>query len=113
MVHPEDALRLGLVEGGEAVITSRVGEVRAPVSVTDEVMPGVVSLPHGYGHGREGVRLRVAGEHAGVSINDLTDDRVLDAVSGNAAFNGVQVRVQPAQMIRIETEQQRNQSVTG
>jgi anaerobic selenocysteine-containing dehydrogenase len=113
MVHPEDALRLGLVEGGEAVITSRVGEVRAPVSVTDEVMPGVVSLPHGYGHGREGVRLRVAGEHAGVSINDLTDDRVLDAISGNAAFNGVRVRVQPAQMIRTETEQQHDQSATG
>ena len=57
MVHPEDARRLGLREGEEAVITSRVGEVTAPVSVTDEVMPGVVSLPHGYGHGREGVRL--------------------------------------------------------
>jgi anaerobic selenocysteine-containing dehydrogenase len=96
MVHPEDARRLGLSEGEEAVITSRVGEVQAPVNVTEEVMPGVVSLPHGYGHGREGVWLRVAGAHAGVSINDLTDDRALDAISGNAAFSGVQVSVRPA-----------------
>jgi anaerobic selenocysteine-containing dehydrogenase len=112
MVHPEDARRLGLREGEEALITSRVGEVRAPVSVTDEVMPGVVSLPHGYGHGREGVRLRVAGEHAGVSINDLTDDRALDALSGNAAFSGgVRVRVQPVQAAR--PEEQLKQSVIG
>lgn len=111
MVHPEDARRLGLHEGGEAVVTSRVGEVRAPVTVTDEVMPGVVSLPHGYGHGREGVRLRVAGEHAGVSINDLTDDRFLDALSGNAAFSGVQVHVKPLESVR--TEGQTAQSATA
>jgi anaerobic selenocysteine-containing dehydrogenase len=99
MVHPEDARRLGLSDGEEAVVTSRVGEVRAPVSVTDEVMPGVVSLPHGYGHGREGTRLRVAGAHAGVSLNDLTDDRALDALSGNAAFSGVPVRVKAARAV--------------
>jgi anaerobic selenocysteine-containing dehydrogenase len=81
------------------------------VSVTDEVMPGVVSLPHGYGHGREGVRLRVAGEHAGVSINDLTDDRALDALSGNAAFSGVQVRIKPVESVRTEEPQQH--SATG
>ena len=93
MIHPEDARRLGVGEAQEVRITSRVGEVQAPVSVTDEVMPGVVSLPHGYGHGREGVRLKVAGAHAGASINDLTDDRALDALSGNAAFSGIPVRV--------------------
>lgn len=96
MVHPEDAARLGLAEGAEATVTSRVGEVTVPVSVTDEVMPGVVSLPHGYGHKREGTRLKVAAAHAGVSLNDLTDDRALDAVSGNAAFSGTPVRVRPA-----------------
>ncbi|WP_257456325.1 molybdopterin oxidoreductase family protein [Archangium lipolyticum] len=111
MVHPEDARRLGLSEGEEAVITSRVGEVQAPVNVTEEVMPGVVSLPHGYGHGREGVRLQVAGAHAGVSINDLTDDRALDAISGNAAFSGVQVSVRPARAAR--TDEQLEQSATG
>jgi anaerobic selenocysteine-containing dehydrogenase len=111
MVHPEDAQRLGLSEGEEAVITSRVGEVRAPVSVTDEVMPGVVSLPHGYGHGREGVQLRVAGEHVGVSINDLTDDQSVDKISGNAAFSGVRVVVQSAR--RVRTLEQTEQSATG
>lgn len=92
-VHPEDAARLGLVEGQEAVVRSRVGEVRVPVTVTDEIMRGVVSLPHGYGHRRAGVKLGVATEHAGVSVNDLTDERLLDALSGNAAFSGVPVEV--------------------
>ncbi|MDY7226645.1 molybdopterin oxidoreductase family protein [Hyalangium rubrum] len=93
MMHPEDARALGLAEGDEAVVTSRVGEVSVPVSVTDEVMRGVVSLPHGYGHRRGGVRLSVAQEHAGASLNDLTDDQRLDALCGNAAFSGVPVRV--------------------
>ncbi|MBJ6761584.1 molybdopterin oxidoreductase family protein [Myxococcaceae bacterium JPH2] len=96
MVHPEDASRLGLVEGAEALVTSRVGRVTVPVEVTDDVMPGVVSLPHGYGHQRPGIRLTVAAQHAGASINDLTDDLALDAVSGNAAFSGTPVRVTSA-----------------
>ncbi|MFY1827656.1 molybdopterin oxidoreductase family protein [Myxococcus fulvus] len=96
MVHPEDASRLGLADGVDATVTSRVGEVTVPVAVTDEVMPGVVSLPHGYGHRRQGTKLRVATEHAGISQNDLTDDHAVDAVSGNAAFNGTPVRVRPA-----------------
>ncbi len=93
MMHPEDAQVLGLAEGDEARVTSRVGEVSVPVSVTDEVMRGVVSLPHGYGHRRQGVRQSTAVTHAGVSLNDLTDDQRLDALSGNAAFSGVPVRV--------------------
>jgi anaerobic selenocysteine-containing dehydrogenase len=93
MMHPEDARALGLAEGDEAVVASRVGEVSVPVHVTDEVMRGVVSLPHGYGHRRNGVRLSVAEKHAGVSLNDLTDDQRLDTLCGNAAFSGVPVRV--------------------
>ncbi|WP_224240271.1 molybdopterin oxidoreductase family protein [Hyalangium gracile] len=93
MMHPEDARALGLEEGDEALVTSRVGEVSVPVSVTDEVMRGVVSLPHGYGHRREGVRQSVATKHAGVSLNDLTDEQRLDTLTGNAAFSGVPVRV--------------------
>lgn len=93
MMHPEDAKALGLVEGDEAVVASRVGQVSVPVNVTDEVMRGVVSLPHGYGHRRQGVKLSVAEKHAGVSLNDLTDDQHLDALCGNAAFSGVPVRV--------------------
>ncbi|MCP3135934.1 molybdopterin oxidoreductase family protein [Pyxidicoccus xibeiensis] len=96
MMHPEDAARRGLADGAEVTITSRVGAVTVPVSVTNDVMPGVVSLPHGYGHGRQGTRLAVAGEHAGASINDLTDDKALDVLSGNAAFSGTPVQVRPA-----------------
>jgi anaerobic selenocysteine-containing dehydrogenase len=96
LVHPEDARRIGLRDGEEAIVTSRVGRVQVPVRETEEIMPGVVSLPHGYGHGRPGVKLGVAMQHAGVSINDLTDDEALDTLCGNAAFSGVSVRVERA-----------------
>ena len=79
-----------------ARVSSRVGAIEAPVEVTDDVMPGVVSLPHGWGHDRPGIRLRVATEHPGVSVNDLTDDALVDPVSGNAALSGVPVEVTPA-----------------
>ncbi len=103
LMHPEDARARGLEEGSLAVVTSRVGEVKVPVSVTDEVMRGVVSLPHGYGHTRQGVKLGVASAHAGVSLNDLTDDQAVDVLSGNAAFSGVPVRVVQA----VETQSAR------
>jgi anaerobic selenocysteine-containing dehydrogenase len=96
LVHPSDAERLGLTDGGRALVRSRVGEVTAPVTVTGEVMPGVVSLPHGFGHDADGVRLRVAREHAGVNTNLLTDEAVVDALSGNAVLNGIPVQVSPA-----------------
>jgi anaerobic selenocysteine-containing dehydrogenase len=95
-VHPDDAREIGIGDGDRARVRSRVGEVCVPVTITDEVMPGVVSLPHGYGHHRRGVRLSVASDHAGVSMNDLTDDTFLDALSGNAALSGVPVDVTPA-----------------
>ncbi|MEL6349617.1 MAG: molybdopterin oxidoreductase family protein [Myxococcota bacterium] len=96
MVHPEDAERLGLTDGLRATVRSAVGEVVAPVEITDEVMVGVVSLPHGWGHGRQGTRQTIAASFAGVSINDLTDPNRLDTRSGNAALNGVPVTVTPA-----------------
>jgi hypothetical protein len=65
------------------------------VRVTDDVMPGVVSLPHGYGHSRSGIRLAVAAKNAGVSINDLTDDQAVDELTGNAVLNGTPVSVVP------------------
>jgi anaerobic selenocysteine-containing dehydrogenase len=95
-INPEDALRLGLTSGADAVVRSRVGEVNVPITITDEMMPGVVSLPHGYGHARSGVKLGVASQHAGVSVNDLTDEQSLDDLSGNAAFSGVPVTVERA-----------------
>ncbi len=93
LVHPDDAKPLGIVAGDRVRVKSRVGEVVVPVELSESMMRGVVSLPHGYGHGREGVRLQVAAAHAGESVNDLTDELAIDALSGNAAFSGVPVEV--------------------
>jgi len=93
MMHPDDLGRYGFAEGQRVRLTSRIGSLEVEVAGTDEVMPGVVSLPHGWGHGRAGTSIAVAEAHAGVSANDLTDDRFIDAVSGNAALNGVPVAV--------------------
>jgi anaerobic selenocysteine-containing dehydrogenase len=93
-VHPDDAARLGL--GDEAKVTSRAGAVVVPVEVTDAVMPGVVSLPHGWGHDLPGTQIAVARANAGVNSNILADDDLIDPLSGNAVFNGVPVDVVPA-----------------
>ena len=95
-IHPIDAERLGLEDGGRAVVSSAAGRVEAPVEVTDGIMPGVVSIPHGWGHDADGVRLRVARRHAGVNSNVLADENVVEPVSGNAVLNGIPVEVGPA-----------------
>jgi anaerobic selenocysteine-containing dehydrogenase len=95
-VHPGDADRLGLVEAADAVVRSRVGQVVAPVEVTDAVMPGVVSLPHGWGHDQPGTRMTVAARRPGVNSNVLTDELVIDPLSGNGVLNGIPVEVAPA-----------------
>ena len=95
-VNPADAGRLGLVDGGRAGVRSRVGHVVAPVEVTDVVMPGVVSLPHGWGHDEPGSRMRVAARRPGVNSNLLTDEQVVDPLSGNGVLNGIPVEVAPA-----------------
>jgi anaerobic selenocysteine-containing dehydrogenase len=92
-VHPDDAETRDLRDGDLATITSRTGEVTAPIEVSDELMPGVVSLPHGWGHHRTGTRLRVASAHAGVSMNDVTDEESIDVLSGTASLTGVPVKV--------------------
>jgi anaerobic selenocysteine-containing dehydrogenase len=92
-VHPADADRLGLVDGASAEVTSRTGKVTVPVEVTDAIRPGVVSIPHGWGHDAPGVELSVARRHAGVNSNLLADEELLDAVSGNAVLNGIPVEV--------------------
>jgi anaerobic selenocysteine-containing dehydrogenase len=94
-VHPDDAARLGLQDGAAALVKSRAGELEAPVEVTDAVMPGVVSLPHGWGHDAPGARLAVAEAHAGVNSNVLADEALVDALSGNAVLNGIPVAVAP------------------
>jgi anaerobic selenocysteine-containing dehydrogenase len=93
LVHPDDAARLALASGDQAEVRSRVGRAVVPVEVSDEIMPGVVSLPHGWGHRREGVALRVAAAQPGESVNDLTDESFLDPMSGTAGFSGVPVEV--------------------
>ena len=95
-MHPGDAQRLGLAGGQLARVRSRVGELTAPVVLSDEMMPGVVSLPHGFGHDAPGTRMQVAAAHAGVNSNRLSDEHAIDAISGNAVLNGVRVEIGPA-----------------
>ena len=96
LLHPNDAAVRGLRSGDVATVSSRVGTVQVPVAVTNDMAPGVVSLPHGWGHGREGTALGVAAAHRGASLNDLTDEQSIDAMSGNAAFSGISVTVAKA-----------------
>ena len=91
-----DAASHDLVNGSLARLASEAGEVIVPVEVTETIRPGVVSLPHGWGHDRHGTRLGVAGAHAGVSMNDVTSHTHLDTLSGTAAFNGLAVTVRRA-----------------
>ena len=95
LMHPADLGVRGLSDGQSVRVRSRVGEVTVAVKSSDEMMPGVVSLPHGWGHHREGTRIGIASAHAGTSSNDLTDETYLD-ISGNAALNGVLVSVERA-----------------
>jgi anaerobic selenocysteine-containing dehydrogenase len=94
-VHPADAQRLGLTDGGRATVRSRVGAVDAPVEVTEEIRPGVVSLPHGWGHDLAGVGMTVAGANAGTNSNVLTDEDVVEPLTGTAVLNGIPVAVTP------------------
>jgi anaerobic selenocysteine-containing dehydrogenase len=92
-VHPEDAGRAGVQDGELAVLESRVHRGPVKVRVTDDMRPGVVSLPHGWGHAASAPWQRVAGSHPGVSANDWTDDSVVESVVGQSILNGVPVRL--------------------
>ncbi|MEE4157125.1 molybdopterin oxidoreductase family protein [Pseudomonas viridiflava] len=93
LMHPDDLSRRGLNDGQQVRVSSRVGMIEVEVVGSLDMMPGVVSLPHGWGHARAGVRMEIAQNQPGVSANDLTDERQLDVLSGNAALNGVPVQV--------------------
>lgn len=95
-INPFDAASIGVTNGQAVRVRSRVGEVVAPAEVTDDIRPGVVSLPHGWGHGVDGTRLGVAGEYAGVNSNVLTDEDLYDPVSGTSVLNGIPVAVTAA-----------------
>ena len=94
LMHPTDAAQRHLRVGQKVFVRSRVGSVVVPVEVSEEMMPGVVSIPHGWGHDRLGIQIEVAQQHAGESINDITDNLTIDALCGTAAFNGIWVAVE-------------------
>jgi anaerobic selenocysteine-containing dehydrogenase len=93
LMNTADAQREGWQAGMLIKIKSRIGSIEAELACTDDVMQGVVSLPHGYGHGQPGTRAETASQHAGVSCNDITDDQFIDQLSGNAALNGLAVQL--------------------
>ncbi|MCG8589020.1 MAG: molybdopterin oxidoreductase family protein, partial [Proteobacteria bacterium] len=93
-IHPKDAERRGLVTGDVARVRTCVGAVRAPVEVTTRLMPGVVSLPHGFDHQGQGVKLRVAARKPGANVNAVTDDAHCDAPSGTSMLFGGEVEVE-------------------
>ena len=93
LMHPGDVAARHLTDGDRVRITSRVGAIELELESSGAMMPGVVSIPHGWGHGRSGAKLSVAAAHAGASINDLTDDARIDVLTGNAGFSGVPVHI--------------------
>ena len=93
LIHPADAAHRHLKPGQKVSVQSSVGSVIVPIEISEEMMPGVVSIPHGWGHDRMGIQLDVAQQHAGESINDVTDNQTIDALCGTAAFNGTWVSV--------------------
>lgn len=95
LIHPDDAARAGVSQGQTARVSSTSGAIEAPVEVTEEMMPGVVCLPHGWGHDRKGIRMDVAGRHAGVNNNLIAPGDLVDVPSGNAIVNGIPVDVAP------------------
>ncbi|TMC23408.1 MAG: molybdopterin oxidoreductase family protein [Chloroflexi bacterium] len=95
-IHPVDAARLNPIDGETAIVSSDCGSVEIPMEITEAIMPGVVSIPHGWGHNLAGTRMHVASEHAGVNMNILVDGKRVDPLSGNAVLNGIAVRVDKA-----------------
>lgn len=93
LMNPNDAQKRSFENGQIVEVQSRVGKINIELEVSDEIMQGVVSIPHGWGHNKKGIKLQVAEAHAGVSVNDLTDELFLDQLSGNVALSGVPVEV--------------------
>ena len=93
-IHPDDAAHLEMANGTVASVASRIGSVEIPIEITDAIMPGVVSIPHGWGHSLSMTKTRIASEHAGVNTNILSDEVEVDPLSGNAVLNGIPVTVE-------------------
>ncbi|NOZ94075.1 MAG: molybdopterin-dependent oxidoreductase, partial [Acidobacteria bacterium] len=95
LIHPDDATRLGIADGKPVVLEGPGGRITVPAELSGDILPGVVSLPHGWGHDRPGIRLGVAGAHPGASFNDLLDDTAVDPLCGTAVLNGIRVTIEP------------------
>jgi anaerobic selenocysteine-containing dehydrogenase len=95
LMHDDDATKRGVATGDLVTVTSSGGQIEVPVEVTDAIMPGVVSMPHGWGHGKPGTRMSVANGSPGVNTNILSPPTFLDEPSGNGALNGIPVTVTP------------------
>lgn len=93
-IHPKTAAQHGLSQGEHVYISSRVGALKVSINITDDIMPNVVSLPHGWGHNHEGTRISTASSNPGVNMNIITDEQFTDKLSGNAALNGTPVDIQ-------------------
>ena len=94
LIHSNDANTLNLNDGQTVTVTSNVGQVKLPIEITDTMMQGVVSIPHGWGHHRKGTNITIAQQYAGVSLNDLTNAMQLDELTGNADFSGTKVKIE-------------------
>jgi len=104
MIHPNDAKNLKLKTGDLSRVTSRVGEIEIETEVTDAIMQGVISIPHGWGHNRKGTKLNIAAKRPGVSINDLTDDTFVDRLTGTSVLNGIPVLVNKVTTKKTKTK---------
>jgi len=119
LIHPEDAKRAKLKAGELAQVSSRVGSIQIETEITNDIMEGVISIPHGWGHQRSGIQLSVAAKRPGVSVNDLTDDALFDRLSGTSVLNGVPVSVckvsiprkQPASKAKSRTSRSAKKTV--
>ena len=94
MLHPDDAKALNVKQHDRIRVFNHIGEVKIAAEITEDIMPGVISIPHGFGHGRKGVKLSKAAQNPGVSINDLTDPALIDDLSGNAVLNAIPVKLE-------------------
>lgn len=100
-LHSQDAQRYNIEDGQMISVSSRVGTIALPAEITDKIMPGVISIPHGWGHNKTGAKWSVAQDHAGVNVNELTDERVVDELSGNAVLNAVPVWIKGISKVRF------------
>ena len=111
MIHPADAKARGITADSLVSVTSRVGELQLPVDITEDIMPGVVCMPHLWGHNRKNTRQRVANANPGVSMNDLTDVKGIDTLTGNAIVNGVPVKVHPVDQVGSQETAHKDETV--